>query len=980
MRDRPARRILLAAALASALVAAAVASAANGRQHPARAPAAVPGSIIVGFKSHVSAKGRAGVLGAVDARPTKRFAQIDSTVVSVSPANTTWTIRTLEQDPRVAYAEPNFILHAATTPNDPSFPQEWGLDNTGQTVNFTTGTADADIDAKEAWSVSTGSPNVTVAVIDTGVDLTHPDLAQNIWINQGENCAGCRTNGIDDDGDGYVDDWRGWDFVNHDNNPTDDNGHGTHVSGTIAAAGNNGIGVTGVTWNSTIMPLKFLDSSGSGSTEDAISAILYARAKGVPIMNNSWGGGDFSQALENAIDLTDASGELFVAAAGNDFTNTDSEPFWPSSYDTPNIISVGASDQLDHKAWFSNYGVRTVDLSAPGTNIYSTWKGSTYRFADGTSMAAPHVSGAAALVKAVFPNASGVGLKALLLRTVDPIAALSGASRTAGRLNVDHAVRCTGPQAWIESPGNGVELNAGDPLEVRVVGVQCGSPDGVSVTATLNGSPFPLVARGDGLYTATFTPSAGAVNLSVTASNGTSSDTQSVSAMADQTYSIVPGGNPVTIATHSAGENAWLTFDGQADQRIALKMSGVTMGPSPCCSTYVWIYKPDGTALASQTLVGTNGGFIDTRALPTTGRYKIFVDPQATSTGSMTLMLYDVPPDVSTTITPGGAPVTVTTGPTPGQNALVRFDGVAGRRVSLLLSNVTIGTSTCCSARVSILKPDGSTLVFATPFGTTGGFVDTKALPVSGTYTILVDPQLTDVGSATLTLYDVPPDVTGSMTPGGSPLTVTMGPTPGQNALVTFSGTQGQRISLGMSNVTIGTSTCCSARVSITSPDNSTLIYATPVGRNGGFLDAKVLPMTGTYTILVDPQGADLGSMTLNLYDVPPDLTGTLAIGGGPVSLTLAPTPGQNATLTFNGTANQRVSLRLSNVTIGNTSCCGAKISILKPDGTTVVPPILVGTFGATITATLPVTGVYSIGIDPQQAYVGGITLTLSPA
>jgi hypothetical protein len=141
-----------------------------------------------------------------------------------------------------------------------------------------------------------------------------------------------------------------------------------------------------------------------------------------------------------------------------------------------------------------------------------------------------------------------------------------------------------------------------------------------------------------------------------------------------------------------------------------------------------------------------------------------------------------------------------------------------------------------------------------------------------------------------------------------------------------------------------------------------------------------VLPTTGTYTILVDPQGADLGAMTLNLYDVPPDQSGTIAIGGGPVSLTLGPTPGQNATLTFNGTANQRVSLRLSNVTIGNTSCCGARITILKPDGTTVVPPVPVGTFGATITATLPVTGVYSIGIDPQQAYVGGITLTLNPA
>ena len=980
MRDRPRRRLLPAAALASALVAAAVASAATGRQHPVRGPAAVPGSIIVGFKKNVTAKGRAGVLSAVEARPQKHFAQIDSTFVSVAPGDTAWTIHALEQDPRVAYAEPNFILHAADTPNDPSYPQEWGLNNTGQQVNFTSGTADADIDAPEAWSVSHGSSDVTVAVIDTGVDMAHPDLAQNIWINQGENCAGCRTNGIDDDGDGYVDDWRGWDFVNQDNDPTDDNGHGTHVAGTIAATGNNGLGTTGVTWNSKIMPLKFLDSQGSGSTEDAISAILYARAKGVPILNNSWGGGDFSQALQDAIEQTDASGELFVAAAGNDFTNTDQEPFWPSSYDTPNIISVGASDQFDRKAWFSNYGARTVDLSAPGTNIYSTWRGSTYRFADGTSMATPHVAGAAALVKAVFPNASGVGLKALLLRTVDPITALNGTSRTAGRLNVDHAVRCTGPQAWIESPANGVELNAGDPLEVRAVGVQCGSPEGVTVTATLNGAPFALNPRGDGLFTATFTPSAGVVNVSITANNGTSSDTQSVSAIVDQTYAIVPGGSPVTIATHAAGENAWLTFDGTAGQRIALKMSGVTMGPSPCCSTYVWIYKPDGTALGQQTLVGTNGGFIDTRALPTTGRYRIFVDPQATSTGSMTLTLYDVPPDVSTTITPAGPPVTVTTGPVPGQNALVRFDGVAGRRIALNLTNVMIGTSTCCSARVSILKPDGSTLVYATPFGTTGGFVDTKTLPLSGTYTILVDPQLTDVGSATLTLYDVPPDVTSTITPGGSPVTVTMGPVPGQNALVTFSGTQGQRVSLNMGNVTIGTSTCCSARVSITSPDGTTLVYATPVGRNGGFLDTKVLPQTGTYTILVDSQGADLGSMTLTLYDVPPDLTGTIAIGGGPVSLTLAPTPGQNATLTFSGTASQRVSLRLSNVTIGNTSCCGARISMFKPDGTTVVPPILVGTFGATITATLPVTGTYSIGIDPQQAYVGGITLTLNPA
>src|SRR5262245_43017462 len=979
MHTRPARRLLLVAALASALVAVAVASAGTGAsRHSGRR--AVAGSILVGFHPGVSAPAQADVLADAGAKASKRFAPIHGALVSVKPGATAQTIRALNRDPRVAYTEPNFILHAAdVTPNDPFFSRLWGLHNTGQNVNFTSGTPDADIDAPEAWSVSTGSSDVVVAVIDTGVDMAHPDLAPNIWVNAGEDCAGCRTNGVDDDGNGYVDDWRGWDFANGDNDPTDDNGHGTHVSGTVSATGNNSVGVAGVTWSSRIMPLKFLGADGSGTTDDAISAILYARAKGVPILNNSWGGGEPSQALLDAIQQTDASGELFVAAAGNDFTNTDVEPFYPASYDVPNLLVVGASDQFDRKAWFSNYGTKTVDLSAPGTNIYSTWPGAAYRFADGTSMATPEVSGAAALAKAVFPDASGVGLKALLLRDVDPVAALNAASRTAGRLNVDHAARCSGsPQAWIDSPANGTELSAGTPIEIRAVGVLCGSPSGVSVSATLNGAALSLQARGDGLYTATHVPQAGAVNITVTATAGASTDVQSVSAMANQTYEIVPGGSPVTITTHSAGENAWVEVDGQANQRIALRMSGVTIGPSPCCSTYVWLYKPDGTAMGSQTLVGTNGGFVDTRTLPATGRYRILVDPQQTAAGSMTLTLYDVPADTTGTIKPGGAPVTVTPGPVPGQNALVTFSGAQNQRIALKLSNVTIGTSTCCSARVSILKPDGSTLVFATPFGTSGGFVDTKTLPVSGTYTILVDPQLTDVGSATLTLYDVPPDVTSTIAPGGAPVTVSMGPVPGQNALVTFSGTQNQRISLNMSNVTIGTSTCCSARVSITSPDNSTLFYATPLGRNGGFLDTKVLPQTGTYTILVDPQQADVGSMTLTLYDVPPDLTGTIAVGGPPVSLTLGPVPGQNATLTFSGTAAQRVSLRLSNVTIGNTSCCGAKISMLEPDGTTVVPPILVGTFGATITATLPVTGTYSIGIDPQQAYVGGITLTLS--
>jgi hypothetical protein len=976
---RRSRRTSFALTLVLAVGAVAVASSASGEPgHAAGARPAVPGEIIIGFNGPVTAAAQADVVAGVGGKRKRRLAGIHGALVSVAPQHTAQAIRSLERDGRVAYAEPNFVLHA-DVPNDPFVNQLWGLDNFGQTVNWSTGTPDADIDAREAWSVSTGSPNVVVAVIDTGVDVAHPDLAANIWVNAGEDCAGCRANGVDDDGNGYVDDWRGWDFANGDNNPTDDQGHGTHVSGTIAAVGNNGVGVVGVTWSTRIMPLKFLGADGSGTTADAISAISYANAKGVPILNNSWGGGEFSQALLDAIVETDASGGLFVAAAGNDFTNTDVEPFYPSAYPTSNVVSVEATDAFDRKAWFSNYGARTVDLGAPGTNIYSTWRGGTYRFADGTSMAAPHVSGAAALAKAAFPDASGVGLKALLLRSVDPISTLAGTTRTAGRLNVFRAASCLGsPQAWIESPVSGSELNAGQPLAIRAFGAVCGSPTGVSVTATLNGSPLELNARGDGLYAAEIVPSAGPVNVTVTATAGGATDTQTASAMATQSYDISPGGPAVTVTTRAAGENARLFFDGVAGQRIALRMSNVTIGPSSCCSTQVSIAKPDGTTLVYPTLVGTNGGFVDTRSLPVTGRYSMLVDPQGTSFGSMTLTLYDVPPDVTGSISAGGPAATVSMGPVPGQNASLRFDGAAGQRVSVRLTSVTIGTSTCCSARVSIWKPDGTTLVYPTLVGTNGGFVDTATLPVGGSYSILVDPVGTDLGSMTLALYDVPADASASISAGGPPVTVSMGPVPGQNARVQFYGLVGQRISLRLANVTIGVSTCCSVRVSIQKPDGTNLVYPTLLGTSGGFLDTTTLPTSGFYTIFVDPLGMDLGSMALTLYEVPADASGSIAVGGGPVSLTFGPIPGQNATLRFDGTPGQRISLRMSNVTIGGSTCCGARISVSKPDGTSLIPPALVGTFGATLTATTPVTGQYSILVDPQGANTGGITLTLS--
>lgn len=289
-------------------------------------------------------------------------------------------IKKFQLDPNVEYVEPNYIYQADATPNDPSYNLLWGQHNTGQSVGGTSGTSDADIDAPEAWDTSTGSSDVVIAVIDTGVDYLHEDLADNMWQNPGE----IPGNKIDDDNNGYIDDVYGIDAANNTGDPMDkvdeDGGHGTHVAGTIAAKGNNAKGVVGVSWNSKIMALKFL-STGGGSSSDAIECLDYIIAQknaGVNIVasNNSWGGGGYSQALIDAIEASNDAGILFLAAAGNDGVDNDVTPHYPSSYDLPGIISVAATDSDDTLASFSNYGATSVDLSAPGTNILSSTPGS----------------------------------------------------------------------------------------------------------------------------------------------------------------------------------------------------------------------------------------------------------------------------------------------------------------------------------------------------------------------------------------------------------------------------------------------------------------------------------------------------------------------------------------------------------------------------------------------------------------------------
>ena len=412
----------------------------------------------------------------------------DSHLLTAVDINVARVVQQLEKLDAIVFAEPNYHVSIGLFPDDSQFSDLWGMHNTGQT----SGTDDADIDAPEAWEVETGTHQIVVGVIDTGVDYSHPDLYQNIWINQDEIPAEIKnqlvdvdadglytfidlnsssnwdtqdpsslvsdingnnyidagdllgdtawSDGTDTDNNGYIDDLFGWDFVNGDNDPYDDNDHGTHVSGTIGAMGDNGEGVVGVNWDIQIMGLKFLDVNGGGYISDAVSALDYAVAEGAVLTNNSWGGGGYSQAMYDAISQSGQSNQLFIAAAGNDNNDNDQLASYPASYDLGNVVSVAATDKDDQYAGFSSFGSSTVDLAAPGSAIISTTPDGLYESFSGTSMAAPHVSGAAALIWSADPSLTNDDVKQALMDHVDSLGSTSKETLTNGRLNVFRAM------------------------------------------------------------------------------------------------------------------------------------------------------------------------------------------------------------------------------------------------------------------------------------------------------------------------------------------------------------------------------------------------------------------------------------------------------------------------------------------------------------------------------------------------------------
>lgn len=456
--------------------------------------AAVSETVLVRFLDGLPAGVAESAIGALGAQVARAFPDgpLQLSLRRGLPASD--AARWLENTGVVCYAEADGTIQAtATLPNDPRFVGEWGLNQSN----------DVDINAPEAWSLTTGSSSTIVAVTDTGIDYTHPDLYLNIAVNQGEIPAAIRAalvdtnsdgrldfydlnsldaqrnlvrnasgapvnawaatdrngngyidagdlladpswiNGKDNDGDGYANDLIGWNFVANTNNPFDDNVHGTHVSGTIAATSDNGVGVAGVDWNARILPVKILDSSGSGSNSTAISGINYAAKLHAAVINASWGGGSSSTTMANAIA---DSGAVFVAAAGNNGSNNDSSAFYPASYRTANEIAVASVGSSGSLSSFSDYGAKTVDLAAPGESISSTVPGG-YASGSGTSMATPHVSGVVALLSGLRPELNPSQLVQQVVTNVKPLASLAGKTISGGMVDAYRVLTASLPSA-----------------------------------------------------------------------------------------------------------------------------------------------------------------------------------------------------------------------------------------------------------------------------------------------------------------------------------------------------------------------------------------------------------------------------------------------------------------------------------------------------------------------------------------------------
>jgi subtilisin family serine protease len=422
------RRVRAGAASAALLLLAALAGSAQA------APPAASGRLLVGFEGGVSKDRQERVLAALGGRVARRFGAVrGGRLALVHPRSgraLKALLRALRRHPDVAYAERDFLQFAAAakTPDDPGYPRDWALVD---------GPADHDIDAPDAWGTRTSCAKV--AILDTGIDTDHPDLKDNILKSDDK-----PNNGKDDDKNGFVDDTYGFNVIKGKGSGQDDNGHGTHVAGIVAGRGNNAVGVAGTCWSAKLVPVKFMNSKGKGSTSDAITGIQYAVKKGLKIINCSFGSSAKSSSLKDAVDYAQDHNALLVVAAGNNGENIDKSPLYPASYGDSNILAVAASTSEDELASFSDFGSTAVDVAAPGESIYSTYLGGGYKVLSGTSMAAPYAAGVAALLRKQESDATYSDLRYAIRHKVDKPPALAGKVAYDGRLNAQKALAAIG--------------------------------------------------------------------------------------------------------------------------------------------------------------------------------------------------------------------------------------------------------------------------------------------------------------------------------------------------------------------------------------------------------------------------------------------------------------------------------------------------------------------------------------------------------
>jgi thermitase len=602
-------------------------------------------------------------------------------------------VHEFENDPEVEYAEPNYRVRAFATPADPSYAKLWGM---------------AKINAPAAWNTSTGSREVVVAVIDSGIDYRHPDLADNLWTNLAELDG---KTGVDDDGNGVVDDLHGFNAITGGGDPFDDVGHGTHVAGTIGAVGDNGVGVAGVNWSVRIMACKFLDASGEGFVADAIDCLHYVgemKRRGVNVVatNNSWGGDDYSHALADAIDAQHDI--LFVTAAGNDGSNNDSTPSYPANYDLPNVIAVAATTNSDSLAYYSQYGRRTVHLGAPGSSIYSTYPGGGYATFSGTSMAAPHVTGLAALIKAARPATDWRGIRNLLFAGGDPLPSLADKTVTGRRINALGSLTCLDSRLFspIHIPS---QVQPGIPATLSALSIDCDLPLG-PVTVTLSGGELvelkddgipPDLAAGDGVFTATFTPTR-------------SAETFAFSSPPVGQLATLPPDTTITAEPPVVSNSATATFAFAATgNKPTFTCSLDGGGFTPCVSPYTTPHLADGLHTFSVRAVDLSGA-VDPSPAGLTWAIDT-VPPLLTLDGITTLtketsqvingtVEWGITPRISTPAPAVAGPVTVS-----GNNWSCKISGLAGGDHVITVQAVDVaGNATTIERTVRVVFPDGS--------------------------------------------------------------------------------------------------------------------------------------------------------------------------------------------------------------------------------------------------------------------------------